>query len=266
MTRVQGAGRLWESLVVHRFAWLAAVDVLLWSAVLPLGIYLRYELSVPTHAWESALPMLPVLAFVQVIAGCITGIYLGRYQLGSFEEVSGMARAFAATALTLVVADVLWNVVPMSQLVFVPVTTFALSAALRYAWRVTHDSRRRPGDDAVRTVVVGAGSAGSQAVRALLASPDSPYVPVALIDDDPRKRNLNIRGVPVRGGVDAIGRVATDTGATALLIAIPSADAVLVRAIAKRGADNDLKVRILPPVAELIGGTVGVSDIRPITP
>jgi len=266
MTNVKRAGRLWQSLVVHRFAWMAVVDALIWCLAILSGLALRYEFDVPDHAWGPALAVLPVLAAVQLVAGCVTGVYTGRFQLGSFEEVWGLVRTCAVTAFVLLVVDLIWNVVPLSLVVFSPIAALVGAAAIRYAWRLTHDNRLRPGDDAAATIVVGAGSAGTQAVRALLASADSPYVPVALLDDDPRKRNLTIKGVPVKGGADDIGRVAAETGATALLIAIPSGDGALVRALAKQGSAAGLTVRILPPVAELIGGTVGVSDIRPITP
>ena len=48
--------------------------------------------------------------------------------------------------------------------------------------------------------------------RALLANPDSPYLPVALLDDDPRKRNLASRACRCWAAVSAIGRVAAETG------------------------------------------------------
>ena len=266
MTKVNRAGRLWQSLVVHRFAWMAAVDALIWCLAILSGLALRYEFDVPDHAWGPALAVLPVLASVQLVAGCVTGVYTGRFQLGSFEEVWGLVRTCAVTAFVLFLVDLIWNVVPLSLVVFSPIAALVGAAAVRYAWRLTHDNRLRPGDAAAATIVVGAGSAGTQAVRALLASADSPYVPVALLDDDPRKRNLTIKGVPVKGGADDIGRVAAETDAAALLIAIPSGDGALVRALAKQGSAAGLTVRILPSVAELIGGTVGVSDIRPITP
>ena len=42
----------------------------------------------------------------------------------------------------------------------------------------------------------GAGEGAEQVITATLRDPDSPYLPVAIVDDDPRKRHLSIRGVP----------------------------------------------------------------------
>ena len=64
----------------------------------------------------------------------------------------------------------------------------------------------------------GAGEGGHQMVPALLRNPESAYVPVAIVDDDPRKQHLRIRGVPVRGTRADIPRLAKETNASTMLI------------------------------------------------
>ena len=48
-------------------------------------------------------------------------------------------------------------------------------------------------------VLLGAGSAGAELARELLARPVLGLLPVAFVDDDPAKRGLVIHGVPVEG-------------------------------------------------------------------
>ncbi|MCZ7628817.1 MAG: hypothetical protein M5U19_07030 [Microthrixaceae bacterium] len=55
------------------------------------------------------------------------------------------------------------------------------------------------------------------------------------------------------------------TGATTLVIAIPSADAETVRDIVARADLLGMNSLILPSVEELFGVTPGVADIRPLT-
>ena len=50
-----------------------------------------------------------------------------------------------------------------------------------------------------------------------------------------------------------------------MLIAIPSADASLVRELSEVGVGSGLQVRVLPPVSELLDGRVGEGDIRSLT-
>ncbi|MDQ3980202.1 MAG: polysaccharide biosynthesis protein, partial [Actinomycetota bacterium] len=105
----------------------------------------------------------------------------------------------------------------------------------------------------------------SQVIRAILRNPDSAYFPVALLDDDPKKRNLRLMGVPVVGTRQKLAEAAERYGANALLIAIPSASAPLVTELTELAVGCGLTVKVLPPVGELLGGKVGVSDIRDVT-
>ena len=52
---------------------------------------------------------------------------------------------------------------------------------------------------ASRVLVVGAGDAGRELVGSMLRDPRTHVAPVGLLDDDPAKRHLRIRGVPVLG-------------------------------------------------------------------
>lgn len=138
-------------------------------------------------------------------------------------------------------------------------------SGFRYGWRLVLEHRSRPGADAARLLVVGAGDGAQQVLTQILRNPDSKYVPVAIVDDDPRKQRLRLRGVPVSGTRKDIPRLAAAHDATTLLIAIPSAPAELVRELSAIGAKAKLDVKVLPPVDELFDGRVGVSDIRPLT-
>ena len=111
----------------------------------------------------------------------------------------------------------------------------------------------------------GAGEGGLQVITAMLRNPQSPYFPVALIDDDPRKQNLRMNGVPVLGTRKDLAAVARKVDADVMVVAIPSATAGLIRELSEVAEQAGLSVRVLPPVAELFGAPIGVSDIRPLT-
>ncbi len=139
-------------------------------------------------------------------------------------------------------------------------------AAIRWVWRLGHERKLRPtGEDITRVIVFGAGEAGAQLVTTMLRSRSSPYLPVAILDDDKAKRSLRIMGVPVVGGRKDMKTEAARFDAEALVIALPSAGAEVLRAIAERAADSHLRVLVLPSVTELLGTSIGLSDIRPIS-
>ena len=110
-------------------------------------------------------------------------------------------------------------------------------------------------------IVYGAGDGGAQTIRAMLGNRSSSYMPIALIDDDPAKRNLRIQGVPVRGQRGDLAAIAQQTQAEIVVIAIPSVPSSVLRAIVDEAERADLDVRVLPPTQELVAG-IGLGDIR----
>ena len=84
-------------------------------------------------------------------------------------------------------------------------------------------------------VVFGAGEGGTQVITGMLRNPASRYIPVAIVDDDPRKQQLRVRSVPVRGRRQDLRRVAQEYHAEVMLIAIPSAGAALLREVSEVG-------------------------------
>ena len=80
--------------------------------------------------------------------------------------------------------------------------------AARSMWRLYVENRRARGRRAERLVVVGAGEAAERVLRMLRSSSDAPFVPVAMVDDDPAKRNLRMHRVRVEGVVDDVVEVA----------------------------------------------------------
>ncbi len=255
-------------LVRHRFVALAIWDSLAWVAALALSTWVRYEFDVDDVAVRDLLLAAPIAIAVQVGAGWWHGLYRGRWHLGSFEETEGLLRTVATAAAVLFIANVPVRWVPISVPFIAAFVVLVAMGAVRYLWRLAVQQRRRPHDDADgvrRAVVFGAGEGATQLITAALRDPGSPFVPVAIVDDDPGKARLRVRGIPVRGTRADIPAVARDMNADLLVIAIPSAPSGLIREISDLAARARLEVAVLPPVGELLGGRIGPSDVRPVT-
>ena len=153
--------------------------------------------------------------------------------------------------------------IPLSSAIVGGVLAFVLMGATRWLWRRLTEHERRP-HAAGRTP-------SSSSVRAPVANrpcvpccaiPNTPYVPVALLDDDPKKHGLSIQGVRVIGNRADLATASGRYGAATLLIAMPGADSALIRDLLARAEDAGLDVQVLPSVKELLGGNVRVVDIR----
>ncbi|CAO5149520.1 putative nucleoside-diphosphate sugar epimerase [Frankia sp. AiPs1] len=198
--------------------------------------------------------------------GTALHLYLGRYRFGGFEEVLGLLVAVVLTIVGVLVVIAAFGSprpIPLSVPPLGGTVTLVVMFGVRYSWRLVEEQLRRP--DRARAeplLVFGAGQGGESILAAMLRTVDSPYYPVALLDDDPKLHNLRLFGVPVRGGRQAIAPAAAASGARTLLVAIPSANAALLREITGIAEEAGLAVKVVPRVGDLIDGRVGVGDIR----
>jgi FlaA1/EpsC-like NDP-sugar epimerase len=207
-----------------------------------------------------------IMAVAYTGASATLRLHQVRYKVGSAEELTALAAAvFGATltVLALVLISGSPRLVPLSVPAIGAVVAFVLMLAARLVIRRQREGSARPRVGRP-TLVFGAGNAGGQLIRSMLASPDSPFLPVGLLDDDPSKRHARISGLRMLGGRADIGAAVEATGAELLVIALPSADAALVRDISHRASEAGLLVKVLPKIGELIGSRVGIRDVRDI--
>ncbi len=263
------AGRILER---YRLPIQLAVDLMAWAFGLYLAMVLRFESFTPA-GWNrfdlgGVLAAMAAAAAVQTVSGLALGLYLGRWRFGTLDEVSHLVASVAITAGGLALINQLSNplLVPSSVPVAGGLLALAFMAGVRYGWRLVLERGMRPrGDGARRVLIYGAGEGGMQTITAMLRNPRSPYLPVAILDDDPAKRNLRVMGLRVIGGRTVLATAATQHDADTVVIAIPGANSELLRELCDAATAADLQILVLPPITELFGGAIGVGDIRPLT-
>ncbi len=243
----------------------ALVDAGAWTFALYFATLLRLDFKVEQLSEFAVFWLLPVAIGVQWSVGYVTRLYRDGQVYGSFDEISALARTVSAAGLCLIVLNVIpeTQLAPRSAVVGGTLIAFLIMGGTRYVWRRRRDAAaRQEGGAGERVLVFGAGDGGQRIVRAMIHDPSSHYLPVGLLDDDPAKAHLSVAGVPVVGTKDDLAEVAKRLDARLLLVAVPSANAKLVRDLAKRAAHAHLSVRVLPSVHELLDGQVRVVDIR----
>ncbi len=252
----------------HRTLVHLLVDGAAWLVGVTAAMLVRFDLTLDDWAnWKAPVAM-AVAAGLQLIAGVFYGLYRGRWRTGSFDEVAALALSATTVGATLTGLGLVFSplrLVPTSvSLAAIPAALVAMSSA-RYVHRLFSDRFLRPAQPTERALVFGAGEGGAQALRVMLRNPQSPFLPVGLLDDDPHKSNLRLQGVPVVGTAADLGAVAARLDATTLVVAVPSAHSQLVRDLSEAALDHDISVCILPKVAEIFDGRVDLADIRPLT-
>jgi FlaA1/EpsC-like NDP-sugar epimerase len=240
------------------------VDTTAWAFALTLATLVRYDLAVDDLNATGLATATAVAVALQFGLGWLTGLYALRYRIGSFDEVAALSGTVGGSTVALFFIDLVAgrDLVPLSATVAGGFIALVVMGAARYLWRRASERSSRPSSEARRLIVFGAGEGGLQVVSALLRRRDSPWLPVAFVDDSPHKSRLSMMGVKVLGTRHDLTEVAARTGADTLVIAVPSAPAELIRDLAGRAREAGLDVRVLPSVQELIEGSKSVDNIR----
>lgn len=250
--------------VLDILAWVLAVTI-----ALVMRSYLQAAPDIGKIVKDSLIRVLPMVSLVQAVTGYIVGIYRRRWRYGSFDEVKGLILSALITTIILWVIrffDTSVDAFPRSAIIAGGILGLFFTAASRYSWRLIREQLRRPSaQNSTKLLIYGAGEGGIQIVNTMLRNPSSQYLPVAFLDDNPKTHRLRISGVPVLGGRNEIAKIAQRTGASAILIAIPSADSTVVNEIVEIARDSKLNVKILPVVQSLDDRQVDAADIRDLT-
>ena len=246
---------------------MALLDAGTWVFGTFLAVALRLDFTLTTLGWLVTLLLGVIAAAIQLVIGYCVALYRGRYSYGSFEVV----RALAFIVLSISVLLSMF-VIPYGNSIGVPRATMLLAGPLvlllmfgiRYVTRVTLQRSRKPGDDAERVLVLGAGYLGDRLLHTIITDPISPIRPVGLIDDDPLKKNLRLRGVPVLGSSDQIAQLAQRTGATRLVIALGNVDSALLRQLSDAAQAAGMSVSVTPMVTDFMLDSPTRIDVRDI--
>lgn len=252
----------------YRRLTLAMADIAVWAFSLTAATLLRYEFNLPRSITFDLTAMVVAAAMLQLAVGNATQLYRARWRVGSFEEALSLAFTMVAVTMAITVLSVLspQHVLPVSATVGGGALALVMTAALRVAWRLKTERLVQHPHSTERAIIFGAGEAGVQLVRALIADPSSGYRPVAVLDDDPAKRKLRLRHLKVIGTRKDLATVAKEYQADSVIIAIPSADSRLVRDITDRATAAGLATKVLPTVGQMLSSSVHTDDIRPVTP
>jgi FlaA1/EpsC-like NDP-sugar epimerase len=253
-------------LVRRRFVLQAAWDAASWIAAVLLASAARYEFEIKDSQALRALGLGAIAAVVHVVAGRISGLYIHRWRYGTFEEVTAVTRVAAVTTVFIAVMNpfLLGHLAPILATILSGALAHAAMIGGRFLWRIWLERSIRHEGERERVIVFGAGDGGAQVVKAM-AAVGSPYLPVAIVDDNPDLANLRIKSVAVRGDRTRLQALAKEYDVATVVIAIPSASGELVREIVQICDDAGLRTLVLPPVAQLFGAAIEIGDIRPLT-
>ena len=256
------------------------LDALLVGVSYVGSYFLRYEGQIPKYEWGNIHQIIYYLVPFKIIIFILFGLYKGMWRYTSLVDLFGVLRATAISSVGVILAILFiyrFEGFPRSVFVIDWFLTFLLVGGVRVLIRVSlaergsikkilsFGSRSENPKNKKVLLIIGAGDAGEKMLREIRDNPRLNYEVLGFLDDDPRKHNMKIHGVPVFGPIAKIHELAYRAEVDEILVAIPSATTKQMKTVVQHCEATGLKIHTTPGIGELIDGKISFSSIREVS-
>lgn len=194
------------------------------------------------------------------------GLYRKVWSYASIAELDAIFKAVTASIFVVMTVQFLVTQhINVRALFLTWMLHLLLIGGSRLSWRITRDSLvKKKTEHMQRTLIIGAGQAGTIVARQLINNPYSGMSAVAFLDDDRRKQGLEIHGISIIGGTKYIEDFVEDNEIDKIVIAIPSLSKPEMTALIQRCVKTGVKTQTIPRIEDLMTGKVSVTDMQDV--
>jgi len=247
-------------------------DIILVSLSVLLAFLIRFEGQIPNRYFINIqgiillalLITLPIFYFLKLYA--FSWAYVSLAELVSLTKATILS-FLLLTAFYFIFRDhQIFSGFPRSTLFITYFFIFILCGGIRFSKRIyLQIFPKGKIEFKEKTLIVGAGDAGEEILRNILATKESPYFPIGFVDDEPQKQGVVIHGIKVLGKIDEIPEIVKSENIEAMIIALPSAGAKVIKKTVEMGRKANLRrIKIVPSLSEIMDGRVSVGNLREI--
>jgi FlaA1/EpsC-like NDP-sugar epimerase len=248
----------------RRVTTLALLD----SVIVLIGIYISYWALNPSfHIFK--IPMLLITSLTLLISyhvlAFLNKLYHRAWKYASVGELMSIVKVVTiSTVITALMQQFVFHHIFVRALIITWMIHILLIGASRFSWRMFRDNNIGKLENYRRTLIIGAGAAGTMVARQLLHNHDIDLKPVAFIDDDPKKFKLDVLGIPVVGNSNWISQTVEKFKIDHIVIAIPSLSRKEVNRIFEECAKTKAKTQIIPKLEDLMTGKLTVNTFHDV--
>lgn len=243
--------------------------VLLDSFIVFFSIFIGYYLLHPLNNPFDSIFLLASATTI-FVAHHAFAMYYGLYRkIWEYASIGELTSIFKAVTFSIIAVGMVQFLVRGDVLLRALAITWMLHLLLiggsRLSWRLFRDMFvGNQKSDQKRTLIIGAGRAGTLVARQLINNPEKGLMPIVFVDDDIKKQGLEIYGVRVQGGTEAIADIAKDNQIEQIVYAIPSLPKAETAEIITRCVDTGIKTQIIPLIEDLMTGKLSVTDMQDV--
>ena len=242
------------------------VVVIALSAV--LAFLLRFDFAPPATYFRHFEYAMCTWVLVKIVVFRVAKLDRGMWEYVSATDVVrvGVANVVASGVGAIVIPWLGPHSFPRSIYFLDLMICFLGTAGLRLAVRIGIEVLQYGQDDSPqkRTLIYGAGDAGTILLKEIRNNPKLSYQVCGLIDDMPGMNGLRVAGVTVLGGGDDLASIASKKKIEMILIAMPSATGAQMTRILRLCHAAGVECRTVPGLTEVIEGTGLAGQIREV--
>jgi FlaA1/EpsC-like NDP-sugar epimerase len=253
----------------HRLVFCLLLVAVLTSISYTLSFYVRFELSPllqPAVSWNDWwIKTLGVVVGLRVISFLVLGMHRVSWRYASARDIFPVVLSvLGSTAVIIPVVLLMWRgQFPRSIFAIDAIMSLLLVGGARYSYRLADELLTAFGaGHREKAIVIGAGSAGNLTVKAMLSSRLMDYWPVAILDDSPLKRGMTIQGISVFGRVDKVQKVVDRTGASVIILAMPTVSAADIYRIIGICRKTGLPIKTIPDYGQIMSNSRAVTRVQ----
>lgn len=262
-----------KMLKVLKIAFFIVADIILVNLSALISLFIRYEFSysdlIASGFVEKYFSIAVFSTIFSIVIFAIFNLYNSLWEHAGMEEAVRILTSVVIINISYLVIFFIGAVtMPRS---FPVINTLILSfftLALRFSYRGIRGflSRHKKSakKKAVRTMIIGGGSAGATIIRETKNSARSTNDIVCIIDKDPGKQGSSISGVRIVGDKNSIITAAKKYDIEEIIIALPRASAKERQELIEICQHTGCTLRTLPAVYQLVNGDVSIQKIRKV--
>lgn len=262
--------RIHDYRLILRRTFLVTYDVAAILAAGILALLLRFELdysAIDVKYLEMIWKYFPINAVTTIAVFYFVRLYHSLWAFAGITEMQNVVAGCIITSIAQFVGMQLMRMtLPRSYYILYAMIFGILILLSRFMYRFIRMARRkhRIETDGIRTMVIGAGEAGSLIIKEIMTSEHLNLKVACVIDDDPDKIGRYIQGVRVVGDRTKILQYVESMSIDEIIIAMPAVKKSRIKAIIDICNETECELKILPGVYQFMTEEVSVSKLRKV--
>ncbi len=227
-----------------------------------LAFLLRFEVVASTAYVDQLARSLPILLIIRLALYLQARMHRDIWRYSSIIDMISIIRTVTIGSTVFFVINryfLGYKFYPLSVYALEWMLLLLVSCGTRLLIRVCFKKYQNFQSPVKKILIVGSTS-GEAIVRDMKNNPNSSYIPIGFIDEDPYKKGLEIHGIPIFGQISTLAGVIKKQKPDELLISMISTDSNMIKNIYDRCKPFNIPIKKLPGINDILAGNISVES------